>query len=454
MLRTSRHLRVEHGNRPKPGREPGVEHVIVLMKVGRRKSRILLLSHFQSLVRRRCDNESPVRQIVCRYTLSPPELAGDAPVVRGLHPVAIGVAVFFRNELYPPAFDAFERRFRKGVHLEEPLLRKFRFYDSVRPFRIAYRRGVILCLFEVSRFLKHLGYFLSRHEAVFAHENLSLFVQAAVVIDDVENRQIVAHPYRIVVHVVSRRNLEAASSEIHLDIGILDNRYFLINQRDNHLLSAKPVISRVGRIDADRSIGHNRFRTGRRHDDVLVGGIPVSVGDEVSHMVELAGGVLVDNFLIADRSKSDRVPVDHSHSPVYQTLVVEIDESVDHRLAQIRVHRELRPVPVAGRSELAELAEDDAAVFLLPLPRVFHELVAGEILFVYALGLEFRHDLAFGRYRGVVGSRNPAGVLPVHTGLAYEHIVDCVVENVPHMEYPRHIRRRDDYGVGFPFVRF
>ena len=39
-----------------------------------------------------------IREIVCRYLLSPPQLAGNAPVVYILHPVTVSVAVFVRNQ--------------------------------------------------------------------------------------------------------------------------------------------------------------------------------------------------------------------------------------------------------------------------------------------------------------------------------------------------------------------
>ena len=72
----------------------------------------------------------------------------------------------------------------------------------------------------------------------------------------------------------------------------------------------------------------------------------MSVGDEVSHVIELAGCVLMDNFLVADCRETNRVPVDHAHTSIYKPLVVEIDEGVDHSLTQIRIHSELGPVPI------------------------------------------------------------------------------------------------------------
>ena len=114
-------------------------------------------------------------------------------------------------------------------------------------------------------------------------------------------------------------------------------------------------------------------------------------------MVEMALGVLVDNLLVTDCSMSLRIPVHHPHSPVDPALLVEIDEGIDDRLGKVWIHRELRPVPVAGCAELAELAENDSAVLLLPLPGIFEELLAGQIFLIDTLSLKPGDNLALCR---------------------------------------------------------
>ena len=54
----------------------------------------------------------------------------------------------------------------------------------------------------------------------------------------------------------------------------------------------------------------------------------------------------MNNFLVADGCETNRVPVDHTHTSIYKSLVVEVDEGVDHSLTQVRIHSELCPVPV------------------------------------------------------------------------------------------------------------
>ena len=93
-------------------------------------------------------------------------------------------------------------------------------------------------------------------------------------------------------------------------------------------------------------------------------------------------------------------------------------------------------------------------MLLLPFPGIFQELLTGKVLLGYSHILELGHHLAFRGDGRVVRSRHPARILAVHAGVADEDVVQGVVEHVPHMEDSGHVRRRYDYGVWFPFVRF
>ena len=281
---------------------------------------------------------------------------------------------------------------------------------------------------------------------------MGLLIEASVIVDDVEHRQIVPQTYIIVVYVVGRGNLEAACSEIHLHIRVLYNRNFLIYKRYKHLLALEPVVSLICRIYADCGIGHNGFRPCGRNHNVLVSGIALAVRNEIAHMVELAGGVLVHYFLVAHSRESNRIPVHHTHTLINVPFLIEIYKGVDNCLAQIRVHSEFGPVPVAGCTEFAELRKYDSAVLFLPFPGVLEEFFPGKVFLAYALSLQFGHDLAFGGDGRMVRTGYPAGILAVHSGLADEHIVDCVVQNVSHMQDSRDIWRRYNYGIRFPLI--
>ena len=261
--------------------------------------------------------------------------------------MTVSVAVLVRNELNVSALYRLEGILCKGLHLEEPLHRKPWLDNGICPLGITDRRSIILHLLKISCLFKHLHDLLAGIEPVLAHEDLSLLVETAVVIDDIKYRKVVPHSYLIVIDIMSRSHLEAACSEIHGHIAVFYDRYLLVDERDKNLLSLKVMITLILRIDTDGSIGHDGLRTGCRDDYVLVGRIAVSVRDEVSQMVELADGILMNHLLVAHCRKTYRIPVDHTDTSVYISLIIEVYESVDHSLAQFRIHRELGPVPVA-----------------------------------------------------------------------------------------------------------
>ena len=49
---------------------------------------------------------------------------------------------------------------------------------------------------------------------------------------------------------------------------------------------------------------------------------------------------------------------------------------------------------------------------------------------------------------GVIGARLPEHVLAAHALEAAQHVLQRVVERVPHVQRARHVRRRDDDAVG------
>ena len=275
-----------------------------------------------------------------------------------------------------------------------------------------------------------------------------------MVVDYFQHREIVAQTDFVVVHVVGRGHLEAAGAEIHLHIAIFYNWYFLVDQRNKHLLPTQVTVTLIGRIDAYCSIRHNGLRTRGCNYKEVVGRIALAVGDEIAQVVEVALGVLVNHLVIAHGGEGDRIPVDHAHSPVYPTLAVEVAEGGNDSLGELRLHGEAGTVPVAGGAEFAQLLEYDAAMLFLPFPGVLEELLPGKVFLPYAHILEPGDHLGLGGYARVVGARHPASVLAVHTRFSYQHVVERVVEHVAHMKYAGHIWRRNHDGIRFASVRF
>ena len=164
--------------------------------------------------------------------------------------------------------------------------------------------------------------------------------------------------------------------------------------------------------------------------------------------------LLEDHLLVREGRLGCGVPVDHPHAAVDFALFVEVAEDVDDAARAHLVHREAGALPVARGAQLAQLAENHAAVLLLPLPGVAEELLARELRLFNPLFVEHRHHLGLGGNRGVVHARHPAGVAARHAGAADEHVLQRVVEHVAHVEHARDVGGRDDDGIGLPLVGF
>ena len=84
--------------------------------------------------------------------------------------------------------------------------------------------------------LKHFGDFLSCNETIFTDKDLSLCVERAVFVEDVNYRQIVFLAQLIVVHVVCRRYFQTTGSEIHRYIVVFNDGNGAVDQRDQRLV--------------------------------------------------------------------------------------------------------------------------------------------------------------------------------------------------------------------------
>ena len=142
----------------------------------------------------------------------------------------------------------------------------------------------------------------------------------------------------------------------------------------------------------------------------------------------------------------------HALAPVDEALVVQIDECIDDPIVVLLVHGETRTRPVAARAELLQLLEDDATVFMRPVPRMFQKLIAGQIRFLDALLAQATNHLRLGSDGGMVGPWHPASVFTQHPSTAHQHVLNGVIEHVPHMQNARHIRGRNHHRIGLTVI--
>ena len=165
-------------------------------------------------------------------------------------------------------------------------------------------------------------------------------------------------------------------------------------------------------------------------------------------MVELAVHLFVDNLFIRQCGPGYRTPVDHTLTAIDVPFVVEFNKYFAHRMRETFVHRKAFTLPVARCTELAQLADDGAAVLFAPLPYLFNKFFPAKFIPPgFAFLTERLFHLALRRNPRVVGAGKPRYFVTHHLMMTDEDVLQSVVQNMTQMEYPCYIRRRNYYAV-------
>ncbi len=241
--------------------------------------------------------------------------------------------------------------------------------------------------------------------------------------------QPVALAYLKIHLVVGGSDLERAGAEFPIHGRICDNRYGGAIQRTPHRLPDQVRVARIAGMDRDRNVARNRLRPRGGHLNV-----PARLaGQLVTHLVKGAIDRLHDDFLVGEGGERGRTPVHHAFSAVNPAATKKLRKGSGNGAIVVGIHREHRPIPVAGASESLELAEDDPAVLFLPGLGPLQERLAADLPAGLALAFaQFPLHDRVRRNAGMVGARNPQRGLPLQPGPAHQDVLDCVVQNVPH----------------------
>ncbi len=195
----------------------------------------------------------------------------------------------------------------------------------------------------------------------------------------------------------------------------------------------------------DRGVAQHRLRArGGDRDE----GVAQSL-DRILEVPEVALGLDLLHFEVGNGGEQLRVPIDQPLVLVDQPGAIERTKTLEHRLRQPLVHGEALARPVARRAQPLELVDDGAARLRLPGPDLLQEFLAAERAPARLLALhELALDHHLGGDAGVVGADLPEHVLAAHPLEPAEHVLQRVVERMPHMERAGHVGRRDDDAIG------
>ena len=246
-----------------------------------------------------------------------------------------------------------------------------------------------------------------------------------------------------VVGIVSRGDLDGSGAEFGLCKLVENDGYLAAHEGKHHRPAVQMGVALIVRIDGDGSVAEHGLRARGGDDD----GFARKADDGIADLPELALGILVHHFEVAQRGEAARTPVDDVGAAIDQSLFPEAHEGFAHGARELLVHGEELARPVDGVAKTLHLLEDVSAVLLLPLPDAFEEGLAADVLAFLALAgqLALHHHL--GGNAGVIGSGEPHGILAQHALPAGEDVHFGVVEHVSHVQAASDVGRRQQEGI-------
>ena len=425
------------GKRPQSGRKPGVEHVGLLpepvrLAVGAEGG--VLLAH---------DDLAAVLAIPGRDAVAPPDLARDAPVADVVHPFIVGLFPLLGDDPGPALLHGIDGLFGQGFGVDEPLLRQVRLDGGLAPVALAHWHRVGGLVDEIALLLEILLQLSPARETVHPQVGARVFVHDPGLVHDHNDIEPVSEPELVVVEVVGRGDLHRAGAELLVHHGVGDDGDPPVEDRKDNLPAHHRGVPLVRGIHGDAGVAQHGLGPGGCHHDFAL-----PFGEGIADVPEKTAFFLVLHLEIGDGAVAPGAPVHDIVAPEDQTLPVEGDEHLSDRIGEPLVHGEADPLPVAGCAQSLELVDDQVAVLFPPLPDLVDEGLSPQVVPGDALCRQGLFHHVLGGDAGMVGSRHPQRVEPVHPLVADHDILQGVVQGMPHVENPGDVRRRDDDGIG------
>src|SRR5450830_474065 len=451
------------GESPQARTEPGVENVVVLLQRHIRPE--VVLGPYFGFVATDIDLARLV--VPGRNPVAPPQLAADAPVLDIAHPGEVHVFVLLGHEGDAAVFHGGNGRFGQGLGRHVPLVGQPRLDDGPGAVALRHFQAVVVNADQQAGGVEGGNDLLARFEAVEADvfgrdlavdavvqraveiEHLTGRENGGVLVEDVEQRQVVALADFVVVEIVGRGDFHATGAEFRIAIIVGDDRDTTADQRQLDKLADQGLVALVFRVYRHGRVAEHGFRTGGGDDQVIqaVGGLG-AVSQWITQVPEETFLVVVFHFEVGDRRVQLGVPVDQALAAIDQAIFVQAHESFLHRFREAVVHGEALAAPVHGRAQATDLAADVAAGLILPCPDLFEEFLAAQVMAILALGFELAFHQHLRGDPGVVGARLPQGVATLHATETDQGVHDRVIETVAHVQAAGDVRRRDHDGVG------
>ena len=276
------------GERPQGRTEPGIQGIFILMHMT-----AALRAFIQ--VRAGRDFRAAVVTVPDRDTVSPPDLAADAPVVHVFHPAQIVLGKTFRHELGAAVFYAVRGSLQQRLHLHEPLGGNQGFNGFAAALAVTYGVRAVFYFHQQPQFVQIFYDILTAFIPFLSFIASRLFGHNTVFIDDNDGFQVLPQAHLIVVGVMGRGDLHRAGTEFRINIVIGDNGNYPVHDRQQDFFAYQLAVPLIFRIYSHRRIAGDGLRTGGGNGQVF----PFMTDDRIFDIPQMARVVLVLYFDIA-----------------------------------------------------------------------------------------------------------------------------------------------------------
>src|SRR5690606_19587646 len=142
-------------------------------------------------------------------------------------------------------------------------------------------------------------------------EHLGAGQHGGVLVEDVDQRQVVALAHFVVVEVVGRGDLHAAGAELAVDVLVGDDGNQAVDQRQQHVAADQVPVALVFRMHGHGGVAQHGFRaSGGDHQVGQTLGGPGALGQRVAQVPEVALLVVALHLQVGDGGVQLGVPVD------------------------------------------------------------------------------------------------------------------------------------------------
>ena len=311
--------------RPQRGREPGVQHILVLPE--RRVAQRMFLADF-GLIPAHINIALGV--IPGRDTMTPPKLPADAPVLNVAQPFKIGFGPVFGHEFNLAVPHGLDGGFGQRLNTDIPLIGQIGLDHGLGAIAARDHEPVILDPCHQAQRLE-VGHDPPARGIAIQAAILrgGMIVDGGLGREDIDLCQPVALAHFIVVKIMGRGDLDTAAAELRLDILIGDHGDVSFTQGQARLPPHQIAITLILWMHGDRGVAQHRLRPGGGHDDMVEAGHRFR--QWITQMPEVAAFLLGDDLKIGDRRMQSRVPVDEALASIDQALLIKAHEDLADR---------------------------------------------------------------------------------------------------------------------------